>query len=145
MNNNFEVKYTIRLYDPSLIAELAAQFEKEQSRYKNKNEFFTHIIELGLDANHNERKSSTDAHKDEKDDLYKLLQKIFSYMSVKFKTIYIRQSLFEHLLSSVYNIVIALNNGDTLFPEKIEEGFYDDIPERCKKIIEELMKRYGLS
>jgi hypothetical protein len=140
---NFEVKYTIRLYDPSLISELATQFEKEAKTYKNKNEFFTHIIELGLKANRKER-ADKEPH-DEKDDLYALLLKIFNYISEQFKTLHVKETLLERLLCSVYNIAVALNNDETLFSEKIESGFYDNIPARFEKILEDLMKKLGLS
>jgi hypothetical protein len=142
--NNFEVKYTIRLYDPSLISELATQFEKEADTYRNKNEFFTHIIELGLQANRAERAGKEPAA-DEKDDLYALLLKVFDYISAQFKAVRVKETLLERLLCSIYNIAVAINNGETLFDEKIESGFYDDIPARFEKIIADLMKKLGLS
>ena len=140
---NFEVKYTIRLYDPTLISELANQFEKEAATYRNKNEFFTHIIELGLNANR-KGKQKAKTPQDEKDNQYALLRSVFDYMAVQFKTLYIKLCLIEHLTCATYNIANALNNGETLFTEKIESGFYDDVPTRYKKILDDLMKKFGL-
>lgn len=144
--NNFEVQYTIRLYNPSLIAELAAQYEKEATSYKNKNEFMTDVIALGLKAKQKaKQKEKEKAPQDEKDDLYALLLKVFDYLSSQFKALYVKESALERLLCVVYNIAIALNNGETLFSEKIEKGFYDDLPARFEKIIADLMKEIGLA
>lgn len=140
---NFEVQYTIRLYEPSLIAEIAAQYEKEAGIYRNKNEFFTRIIELGLAANRKER--AAEEPRDEKDDLYALLLKVFDYISKQFKAMHVKETALERLLCAVYNIAVALNNGETLFAEKIESGFYDDMPARFEKIIAAIMKKLGLS
>ena len=145
--NNFEVKYTIRIYDPALIAELTSQSKKVAEKYHNKNEFLTHIIALGLESDRRQAAAGHSAKepRDEKDDLYALQREVFDYMAVQFKTLYIKLCLIEHLACSTYNIAYALNNGETLFSEKIESGFYDDIPARCEKIIVDLMKKFGLS
>jgi len=58
--NNLEVKFTLRLYEPSLIAELIRQCEKAQNSFKSKNEFFTHIINLGLKADRQNQKIDVD-------------------------------------------------------------------------------------
>jgi hypothetical protein len=141
---NFEVKYTIRLYDPTLISELANQFEKEATTYRNKNEFFTHIIELGLQANRKDGKQKAKAPQDEKSNLYPLIRAMFNHMAVQFKTLYVKLSLLERLNAATYNLAVALNNGETLFNEKVESGFYDDVPTRCKKILADLMAQFGL-
>ena len=141
---NFEVQYTIRLYDPSLISELAKQYQKEATTYKNKNEFMTDIVELGLKAKSKQNQKER-TPQDEKDDLYALLLKVFSYSAEQFKALYVKETLLERLLCSVYHIVLALNNGETLFSEKIESGFYDDIPARFEKLLNELMKEIGLT
>jgi hypothetical protein len=141
--NNFEVKYTIRIYDPSLISELATQFEKEADTYHNKNEFFTHIISLGLKDNR-ENRADEKPH-DEKDDLYALLLKVFDYISAQFKALHVKETLLERLLCAVYNVAVAINDGETLFSEKIESGFYDDVPARFEKLLGDLMKKLGLA
>jgi hypothetical protein len=148
MNNTFEVQYTIRLYDPSLISELALQYEKEATTYKNKNEFMTNIILLGLKAKKasaSGNKKSAQSFEDEKDDLYALLLKVFDYIAAQFKSVYVKETMLENLLCSVYHIALSLNNGESLFAEKIESGFYDNIPARFEKLLDELMKEIGLS
>jgi hypothetical protein len=142
--NNFEVQYTVRLYDPKLISAIAAEYEKEAHIYRNKNEFFTDVISLGLQAK-TKKKQKDKTPQEEKDDLYALLLKVFDYLAVQFKTLYIKQCLLEHLTCSTYNIAVALNNNETLFSEKIESGFYDDMPSRYEKMIAGLMKKFGLS
>lgn len=141
---NFEVQYTIRLYDPKLISAIAVEYEKEAHIYRNKNEFFTEIISLGLQAK-SKKKQKDKTPQEEKDDLYALLLKVFDYLAVQFKTLYIKQCLVEHLTCSTYNIAVALNNNETLFSEKIESGFYDEMPSRYEKMVADLMKKFGLS
>jgi hypothetical protein len=141
---NFEVQYTVRIYDPSLISKIAKQYESEAGKYRNKNEFFTDVIELGLDAK-SKKTAAAKEPRDEKDDLYALLLKVFDYVSKQFKTLYAKETALERLLCAVYNIAAALNNGETLFAEKIESGFYDDLPARFEKILADIMKNLGLS
>jgi len=139
---NFEVQYTIRVYDPKLIAEIAAAYEKEAEAYGNRNEFLTEVIRDGLRAKSGKKEKTPT---DEKDNLYALQVKVFDYIAEQFKAVYVRLRLLETLACSTYNIALALNNGETLFAQKIESGFYDDIPARCGKIIDGMTKELGLS
>jgi len=146
-NNDFEVKYTVRLYEPALNSELSNQYDKVQKSFKNKNEFFKHIIELGLNANRKLMKADTKrkpAVECEEDDMYLLLMEIFKYTSKQFRKIYVNHNVLQGLLCSMYNILLSMNNGERLFTEKITDGFYDDLPERFLDLIEDLKKQYGL-
>lgn len=146
-NQNFEVKYTLRLYEPALISELANQYEKSLNNFKNKNEFFTHIIELGLQANRKNLKTDTKkkpAAEPEDDDMYMLLMEIYKYTSKQFRKMYIDHNVLQGLLCSMYHLLLALNNDERLFEEKVEDGFYDDLPPRFVEMIEDLARAYGL-
>ena len=46
---NFEVQHTIRLYDPELIAKIGRAYDVHGKEFRNKNEFMTYLLELGVD------------------------------------------------------------------------------------------------
>ena len=48
--SNFEMKYTIRLYDPDLVVEIGNLYKAHSKEFRNKNEFMTCLIRLGVDA-----------------------------------------------------------------------------------------------
>ena len=48
--SNFEMKYTIRLYDPELVVEIGKLYKAHLKEFRNKNEFMTCLIRLGVDA-----------------------------------------------------------------------------------------------
>lgn len=45
---NFEVQHTIRLYDPELIATIGQAYDDHRKEFRNKNEFLTYLLRLGL-------------------------------------------------------------------------------------------------
>ena len=138
----------MRLYEPALITELATQYYRSKNSFRNKNEFLTHIIESGLNAN---RKTLTDSKKKvvtaqaEESDMYQLLLEMFKYTSNQFRKIYIDHNVLQGLLCTMYNILLAIHGNERLFESKIKDGFYDDLPERFIDLIEELKNRYGLN
>lgn len=147
-NNNFEVKYTIRFYDDATITELRRQYEKLKHLFKNKNEFITHLITIGLDVNGQSMAADTKkkpAVEPEEDDMYLLLMDIYKYTTRQFRKMYINQNVLEGLLSSTYHILLALNSNERLFEEKVEDGFYDDLPTRFREMIDDLTRSFGLN
>jgi len=153
---NFTVTQTVRLYNPSLIAELARQHEDEAHIYRNRNEFMTRIIELGLEANaknkarapkepFSKEKTAKEPPADETDELTDLLLKIHDNLSERLTIMLAKLALQQKLLCALYNIALALNNGETLFSEKIESGFYDDAPHRFEEILADIMEMLGLT
>jgi len=39
--SNFEMKYTVRLYDPDLVVEIGNLYKAHSKEFRNKNEFMT--------------------------------------------------------------------------------------------------------
>lgn len=146
-DDTFEVRYTIRIYEPALIAELATIYEKAEKDYRNKNEFFTRIIELGVESYRQEMKKNAKknpAAEIEDDQVYPLLKRYFMYSNQKFTEIYITLSVIQGIISSAYNILLALHDGEKLFDEKIRDGFYDDLPPRFKDMLDDLKRAFGI-
>ena len=147
-DEKFEGRFTLRLYEPALIAEIAAQYARTKKKFRNKTDFLTYIIEHGLKANRELLKKGanrTTAAEAEESDIYALLLEIFKYMSNQFRKIYIDHNVAQGLLCSSYNMLCALNGDSSLFDKKIEQGYYDDLPERFESVIENLTKQYGIN
>jgi len=81
---------------------------------------------------------------DELKEMRGLLDELSLYLTTQFRHMNVNQALFRRLLSSVYNMALALAGGKAAPPDKIEDGFYDDLPARFENIIIGLEKQYGL-
>jgi hypothetical protein len=50
----------------------------------------------------------------------------------------------QKLLSANYRMLLALTGGEKVIPQKVEDGFFDDLPTRFEKIIVNLEAKIGL-
>lgn len=151
---NMEVTHTLRLYDPEFIAKLGSLMEREKNHYRNKNEFLTAILKMGYEryiaaankAHPGGKRTpmATDDADDNIKELYPLLVELSNYLTTQFKSICVNHTLFQKLLSSIYNIVMSLNEGNRLMPQLVNDGFYDDLPARFENIILKLETKLGL-
>lgn len=152
---NFEVQHTVRLYDPELIAAIGRVMDSKLRDYRNKNEFLTEVIRLGIkqmkgDSIVSEINAATpncvmkDAFLNELSQLHTLSAETAQYIKMQFKKIYVHIAVVEKLLAAIYNIEIGELSGTPPLSEKVEDGFFDDLPMRFEKIIISLENRYGL-
>lgn len=152
---NFEVQHTIRLYDPELIAEIGKVFDAKHREYRNKNEFFTDVLRLGIKEMKDvtvipEINSATpncvmtDAVLCELKQLQTLSTEVAQYVKIQFKRMYVHIAIAEKLLAAIYNVKVGELAGTPPIAEKVEDGFFDDLPMRFEKIIVSLESRYGL-
>lgn len=148
---NFEVQHTIRLYDPNLIAEIGRTLEAHHKEYRNKNEFLTEILRLGIKQKNLSATNSSDVPLDAKESLTKevediqaITREMSKYLTTQFKKLYIHLTVAERLLSAIYNMELGDLSGAPPLAEKVEDGFFDDLPARFEKIILTLENRYGL-
>lgn len=146
---NMEVTHTLRLYDPDFIAKLGNLMEREKEHYRNRNDFLTDIVKLGYERYIAKDNGITppdpeSIRSDELKEIYPLLLEVSKYMTAQFKSMYVNHKLTHKLLSSVYNMVLSMNNDERVLPEKLEDGFFDDLPARFEKIIVNLESRYGI-
>ena len=152
---NFEVQHTIRLYDPELIAEIGRTYEAHSKEFRNKNEFLTEVLRLGVkEMNSFPPKSPTGAAMPPAAfaELMEVIGKIRengentqNYLTTQFKKLYVHLDVAERLLASVYAMKLGDLTGVPPLPQKVEDGFFDDLPLRFEKIILSLEKKYGLS
>ena len=152
---NFEVQHTIRLYDPELIAEIGRTYDAHRAEFRNKNEFLTELLRLGVKALNTTPPTAPagaavpptaaiQAVVDELKDIRSITSETSKYLTTQFKKLYIHVAVAEKLLSSIYNMQLGNLTAEPPIPQKIEDGFFDDLPMRFEKIILSLETRYGL-
>lgn len=151
---NFEVQHTIRLYDPELIAAIGQAYDDHRKEFRNKNEFLTYLLRLGLkELNSPPPKTpasgaippcAVEALTDEVKAVREIVTETSKYLTTQFKKLYIHIAVAEKLLSATYNMKLGDLSGTPPIPEKVEDGFFDDLPMRFEKIILTLENRYGL-
>lgn len=152
---NFEVQHTVRLYDPELIAAIGRVMDSKHRDYRNKNEFLTEVIRLGIkqmksDITTPQINDTTpncvmiDNVLNEFKQLHNLSKDIAMYLKTQFKKTYVHIAVVEKLLAAIYNIKTSELAGTPPLAEKVDDGFFDDLPMRFEKIIVSLESRYGL-
>lgn len=150
---NFEVQHTIRLYDTELIAAIGRTFDAHIKEFRNKNEFMTELLRLGVEAMNFPPRTPTNssaapaAHSELTEAIGKVKEigdETGKYLTTQFKRLYIHLEIMERLISAIYNIQLGDLSGRPPLPQKVESGFFDDLPLRFEKIIFSLEQKYGL-
>lgn len=151
---NFEVQHTIRLYDTELIAEIGKTYEAHSNEFRNKNEFLTELLRLGVKAmNYVPPTSPAGAAvpptvcaevKEAISKILKISEETAQYISAQLKNVSIHFNVIENLLSSIYKMNLGHLTGMPPLPRKVEDGFYDDLPMRFEKLILTLETKFGL-
>lgn len=153
---NFEVQHTLRLYDPELVSAIGKMHERQNKRFRNKNEFFTELVKLGLIEMQKQENVKSVGQSPAGDDtpkpecadtlqeIYEILDAVSKYIYTQFKSLYVNQRVVERLMSSVYRQLQEMHREETATIRNADAGFYDDLPERFEKIIVNLKNTYGL-
>ncbi|MBQ8319726.1 MAG: hypothetical protein IJX81_02500 [Clostridia bacterium] len=153
---NFEVQHTLRLYDPDLVSAIGKMHERKSKEFRNKNEFLTELVKLGLMEMQKREAAKiadlppTDATTpkpecaDTLKEIYEILDAVSKYIYTQFKSLYVNQRVVERLMSSIYRQLQEMHHEDTATIRNADAGFYDDLPERFEKIIVNLKNTYGL-
>lgn len=153
--SNFEMKYTIRLYDPDLVVEIGNLYKAHSKEFRNKNEFMTCLIRLGVDTLKSKPPAAPasaaippiaafDRLYDEIQKLECITDETSKYLRVQGKNMEAHIAIIEKLLASIYNIKFGELSGSPPLPRKVEDGFFDDLPPRFEKIILMLEQQFGL-
>jgi len=149
---NLEVTHTLRLYDADFIAKLGGLMEQEKNHYRNKNDFLTAVLKMGYEAYVKAAAGAKSSavplppvdNNDDLKEIYPLLQELNKYVAAQFKKIHIDHSLSRTVMAVIYNILRSFNRDERLMPDKVDGGFYDDLPARFEKIVVNLETRFGL-
>lgn len=152
---NFEVQHTIRLYDPDLIAEIGRTYEAHSIEFRNKNDFLTELLRLGVKEMNSfpPTTPATDSMlppamlaeiTDAVSKVREISEESGQYLTTQCKKLSVHLDVIESLLASVYSMQFGQLAGEPPLPSKVADGFFDDLPLRFEKIILSLEKKYGL-
>lgn len=153
---NFEVQHTIRLYDPELIAAIGKAYELHGKDYRNKNEFMTYLLRLGVEALMSTPPTAPagaavppaaalDNLFDEVKKIEALAEETGKFVNMQGRKMEVHIAVIERLLSSVYNMELGAASGEPVIKRKVEDGFFDDLPMRFEKLILTLEQHFGLA
>ena len=152
--NNFEAKYTIRIYDAELYMDIENLYQKHMREFGTKNAFMTYLIRLGIDSLNSKPPAAPasaaippiaalDRLYDEIQKLESISDETSKYLRVQGKNMEAHIAIMEKLLASIYNIKFGEISGSPPIPRKVEDGFFDDLPARFAKIILTLEQQIG--
>jgi len=155
---NIEVIQTLRLYDADFIAKLGTLMQREGKNYRNKNEFLTELMKLGYEryiaiakfdgAGETDTLAVIQREKQINEcsvtlqEITALLTEVIEYLTAQFKASAIYHSVAHKLLSANYRMLLAHMDGENVLRTKIDDGFFDDLPERFEKIIASLETKF---
>lgn len=140
LQDTFQSKMTIRIYSTALRGELSNAYSNSNRQFENKNHFLVSLINLGLEQYlqesriKNEKFKTNDLDKQINelkvllDDFIKFTKKQTEINDAHFKVC-------EKLSASILNILVALSNRNYVDEDDIENGRYEDIPNRLERII----------
>ena len=140
-NTTCSNKITLRIYDESFVRELNNMYLVSKEKFESKNHFFITIMRLGLDAYAN---SSHYQHKEAVADtkelirLNDLLLKFIDYVKDQNDIHNAHFNICEKLMSCTMSVVESIANGDSISMSAIDNGEYDELPERFEKILLEV-------
>lgn len=115
------MKYILRIYDSELDRLLKASYEESKEHFSSMNAYLTELVRTGLN-------SSPVSQCEEK--TVDLLSQVIDTLVLGFKKNQEDNQILTKLLSSVYALALSKNEEGYLSKQKVEEGFYDDLPKR---------------
>ena len=117
------MKYIIRLYDSDLDKQVQDGYQKQKDQYPSMNAYLTELIRTGLN-------SPVLHHEDTSE---QLLETAINTLIVGFEKQEKDNKVVTRLLSSIYALTLAKNEEGYLSRQKVEDGFYDDLPKRFEE------------
>ena len=113
-------KYILRIYDSELDNQLCEAYQKQKDQFPSMNAYLTELIRTGLNGPVLHREDSSE----------QLLETAINTLIVGFEKQEKDNEVITRLLSSIYALTLAKNEEGYLSRQKVEEGFYDDLPKR---------------
>lgn len=147
MKSSFETKLTIRLYDTDFVNRLEDVFQASGERYESKNHFLTELLRIGLaEKLKADAAKRTDSPKsDECTGLLGQIRTMIEDMHVcnkaQVEQLMAHLQISEKLSSAIYNMLVAITEDDRISVKQVEDGFYDDLPERLVRELQYLIDR----
>lgn len=114
------MKYIIRLYDSELDKQVQESYQKQKDQFPSMNAYLTELIRAGLNSPVRYSEDNTE----------QLLETAINTLIVGFEKQEKDSYIIIRLLSSIYALALAKNEEGYLSRQKVESGFYDDLPKR---------------
>jgi len=118
------MKYILRIYDSELDKQVQDGYQKVREQFPNTsmNAYLTELVKkgTGLDSPVSDSNESVE----------QLLTTALEVLIEGFKKEQRENDVITRLLSSIYALMLAKNEEGYLSKQKVEEGFYDDLPKR---------------
>ena len=114
------MKYIIRLYDSELDKQVQEGYQQQKDQFPSMNAYLTELIRAGLSSPVRHSEDSTE----------QLLETAINTLIVGFEKQEKDNKIITRLLSSIYALTLAKNEEGYLSKQKVEDGFYDDLPKR---------------
>ena len=130
------VTHSLRIYDAELLGRLNTL--AKSGEYRNNNEFLTELLKLGYESYATDGAGNWAVWESLKE-LHSLLSEAAEYLTVQSKTISLYHELCMKLLSSNHRMLLALSGGEKVLPSKVEDGFYDELPERFGELLTQVL------
>jgi len=139
-------QYTIRIYDDSKADKIEKTFLEMQSLFKSKNKFISKCLELGVSEI---RSKYLKDKEDQELDLPEKLNQIADELSFiakaqkeKISSDAVRSEIQQKNASCLYHMILNLSKGTPLSEEDLDNGNYDYMPNRFKKEMLELIRKF---
>lgn len=146
---SFETKMTLRLYDTDFVNRLETVYKASGERYESKNHFLTELLKAGL-----AEKLKADAIKrnDIRPDaecsgllgqIRTMIEDMHVCNKAQVEQLMAHLQISEKLSSAIYNMLVAITDDDRISVKQVEDGFYDDLPERLIREFQCLIDALG--
>lgn len=152
-DTEFSIKLTMRVYDRVLMEQLDNVFAQVSGEYESKNRFLNDLLRYGIEdfirvkglaaKKPQPAAVEVDLHTAEQlEQIKRLIEDMAVNSKQQAEDIVIRLSVSGKLSASIYNMLLAIMEDEPLSAIKVEQGFYDDLPERFKETLKEILSAF---
>lgn len=149
-DTEFSIKLTMRVYDRVLMEQLDNVFSQVSDEYESKNRFLNDLLRYGVEdfirvkglavKKSHPAAVAVDLHTAEQlEQIKRLIEDMAVNNKQQAEDIVIRLSVSGKLSASIYNMLLAIMEDEPLSAIKVEQGFYDDLPERFKQTLKDIL------
>jgi hypothetical protein len=149
---SFEAKITLRLYDTEFINRLDMVYKGSGERYESKNHFLTELLKRGLSEKLKDDMAVSQPSANEESDgligqIKTMLEDMHIFNKVQVDNLMAHLKVSEKLSAAIYNILLSIAEDVPISTKQVEEGYYDDMPNRLvrelKLLIDVLTAKSG--
>lgn len=146
---SFEVNLTLRLYDTALVATIEKMYKEGGERYESKNHFLTQLIKIGIETvqgksigknNVKEFTEMPNEYAESIGQIQRLFQDMHNHNKNQVELLLAHLSISEKMSAAIYHMLLAIIEDESISKFHLENGFYDDLPQRLISEMQKLLK-----